>query len=78
VADKDVQRGAAAIRRQLPPFVKMFMQSCPAVRERVSGLKPKTKGRLLLDELVENANLPESFVLREDSPSEMRSPGGNS
>ncbi len=56
----------------------MFMQSCPAVRERVSGLKPKTKGRLLLDELVENANLPESFVLREDSPSEMRSPGGNS
>jgi len=46
----------------------MFMQSCPAVRERVSGLKPKTKARLLLDELVENANQPESFVLREDSP----------
>ena len=68
MADKDVQRGAAAFRRQLPPLVKMSMQSCPAVRERVSGLKPKTKGRLLLDELVENANLPESFVLREDSP----------
>ena len=43
MADKDVQRGAAAIRRQLPPLVKMFMQSCPTVRQRVSGLKPKTK-----------------------------------
>src|SRR5438552_12345947 len=35
VADKDVQHGAALMRRQLPPLVAMFEESFPIVRGRV-------------------------------------------
>jgi len=51
-AEKNVEKSAAMIRAQLPPYVATFRKSYPAVRARVLSLKLITPGGVAFRHLV--------------------------